>query len=200
MKCKSISIVFMIFCQLGSLLLGMYSFFIPVLLRSSLQTEIFLMQTCEVHRGVQQCGSNRESSNVCSEIDTRMRMVVTFTVVTCVSNLFTSFILGWELTGRQVPIRGLGIISGGWSIGTNILAIGILLTTLIANLCNSPLSFSEQGGDLGDGSYLFCAMLVINVVPTLFYAFAPEDSNDSIDVAYKPVKGGKEPAKGGKAA
>ena len=181
----------MILCQLASMVMGIYAFFLPVLLRSSLQTEIFLMKTCEVNRGVQQCGTNRESSNVCSEIDTRMRMVVTFTIVMCASNLFTSALLAIELSGRQLPIRFLCTISAGWSVGTNVLAISILLTTLIANLCGSPLSFSEQGGELGNGSYLFIAQLCINTVPTLAYAFSPEDSGDGLE-AYKPVKMTKE--------
>eukprot|EP00744_Colponema_vietnamica_P027705 GILI01041694.1.p1 GENE.GILI01041694.1~~GILI01041694.1.p1 ORF type:complete len:198 (-),score=0.78 GILI01041694.1:60-596(-) len=168
----------MIIAQLGSCALGIYSFFEPVLLRSSLQTEIYLLHTCEVQKGVKQCGTNRESSNVCSEIDSRMRMVVTFAVVMCVSNLVTAFILLYEVTGKKMPIRRLGLMSGGWSAGANVLSIGILLTTLIANLCNSPLSFSEQGGDLGRGSWLFVGQLCLNVLPTLLYLAMPEDPPD----------------------
>ena len=121
-------------------------------------------------------------------------MIITFAVVMGVSNLLSSFIVVWELSGRPVPIRRIQLISTIWTISMNIMAVGINVSTLIANLCSSPLNFSEQGGDIGSGAYFLIGALCANLVATLLYVAAPPDSISADEEEEK------KPAKGSKAA
>lgn len=119
-------------------------------------------------------------------------MIITFSVVMGVSNLLSAFIVFWEMTGRSVPIRRVQLVSACWTLGMNIMAVGISVSTLIANLCSSPLNFSEQGGDIGEGAYFLIGALGVNLLATAFYLFAPPDSatvdDDKDDFAPKRRK------------
>ena len=165
----------LILCQLGSTALIAMAFYVPVLTRTSLDTRVFLWTTCETKNGVESCGSNRESSMVCSELDSRTRSMIAFALIWTVNNALTIVVLLWEATGRPSPIRRLPLMVIAWSVIAGLIVVGINVTTLLANMCNNPLNYSELGGSVGVGAYFLCGAIGANILPAIWYLASPTD-------------------------
>ena len=165
---------------LGSCGLIVCGHLFPIYSKSRPPTVGSLWQTCETLAGVRSCFTKYvESSSQCSEMDSRLSMMTTFSVIWFVSNLEMCFVLVWELLDKTVPVNNLQLMMFVWSAGSACIVVALVLQTLVANLCGSPLTFSEQGGQYEMGGIYLTAGLGGTAIGFLFYFIAPEKDEDA---------------------
>jgi hypothetical protein len=194
MNLKPLARKLLLIVLLGSCALIVWAQLQPLYSKPSPPTTVSLWQTCETLAGVTSCFSQYvKSSSQCSEMDSRLSMMVTFCVIWFVNNLEMCLVLIWELLGKQVPIGNLQLMMFGWSAGSGAIVVVLLLHTLVAKLCGSPLNFSEQGGKYEQGGMFLSIALGATVVGFLMYFAAPEED----DVEQEPLTRGPAQAAAG---
>jgi hypothetical protein len=188
MNLKALARKVLLLFLLGSCGLIVCGHLFPIYSKPSPPTVVSLWQTCETLAGARRCFSKYvESSSQCSEMDSRISMMTTFSVIWFVNNLQMCLVLVWELLDKTVPISNLQLMMFAWSGGSGSIVVGLVTHTLVANLCDSPLTFNEQGGQYEQGGMFLTISLGVTIVGFLFYFVAPEDDEEEV----MPIPTGK---------
>ena len=180
MNLKPLARKLLLLLLLGSCGLIVCGHLFPIYSKPSPPTVVSLWQTCETLAGARSCFSKFvESSSQCSEMDSRISMMTTFSVIWFVNNLEMCFVLIWEMLDKTVPVSNLQFLMFVWSGGSGCIVVALVLHTLVANLCGSPLTFSEQGGQYEQGGMFLTVALGGTLFGFLFYFVAPEKDDEA---------------------
>lgn len=179
MSVKQVSRFVVIVAMLASVALVLVSnIAYPLFSMASPRSEFSAWSNCKTAGGQYACYTKFTSPAAaaeCSEMDDRTTTVAVFSIIIVLASLQTILVMIWEVCGGSPPMANLHAIMYAWTGGIG-LALAVLLTqTLIASLCNSPLTFTDETGTMELGGILMCASAGATNVAYLLYAVAPAE-------------------------
>ncbi|CUG85593.1 membrane-associated protein, putative, partial [Bodo saltans] len=150
----------------------------PLFSMDSPKAEFSSWSNCKTSGGKYACYtkfSSPAAAAECSEMDDRTTTVAVFSIIIILASLQVVAVMVWEICGGTSPMANLHVMLYCWSGGIG-LALAVLLTqTLIASLCNSPLTFRDDTGNMELGGILVCASAGASNIAYLLYAVAPAE-------------------------
>ena len=185
MNLKPLARKILLFLLLGADALIICGHLFPIYEKVDPITTVSLWETCETLASARFCYPQFAlSSSQCSEMDARLTMMVTFSVIWFVNNLEMCAVVVWELLEKPVPVSSH--LMFGWSAACGTITVILILQTLVANLCGSPLTFSEQGGKYKIGGMFLSIALGATLLGFLLYFVAPETEDEEKQGLTKP--------------
>lgn len=178
MNLKAVARIVLIIAMLGSAaLIGVANYY-PLFSTSTPRAEFSSWSNCRASGGVYNCYTKftvAKASAECSEMDDRTTSVAVFSAIWGLACLHTVAVMIWEiLHDGSVPIHNLAFMLFAWTGGLGLLLVIVLVQTLVASLCGSPLTFTQQSGVMEMGGFFFCGAEGCCVIAFLFYLIAPE--------------------------
>jgi hypothetical protein len=145
---------------------------------SSPKSEFSSWSNCKTSGGQYACYtkfSTPAAAAECSEMDDRTTTVAVFSTIIILASIQTILVMVWEICGGTAPMANLHVMLYCWSAGIGLALTVLLSQTLIASLCNSPLTFTDETGVMELGGILVCCSAAVSNAAYLLYAIAPSE-------------------------
>ena len=169
-------IVFL-FCKLLSIGLVITSNFIAMLSygQGAAEGEVLLWRQCTTTA----CTAIT-SNGMCSELASRLKVAIAFGLISALSSLGVMIVVLAERHGITLT-RFLDIGLLGWALLSDIIVISILVSTLVARLCQDPVPLRERGGGPAAGFTVVVLTLVSDGMAAGLLVWARQRDRSSVD-------------------